>query len=274
MQLMDFVRLFEGKSNNARKEAVIDILRDWQARYTLQPYATGTNVFYKPPTDLAYIGIGSHFDVVPQSAGANDNATAMAIALYILKQSLAYPFKNFAIAVFFFDEEENWLQGSEAYCQEFGVKDMIGLYNLELVGQGDKFALWSLNQENKGLLLETFEQTAQERKITSFRFDQIVTNMADHVSFREAGLTDAFTITCISDQDLAVAGEYYMAQTENKGMDALFKILQKAPLFQHYHQPSDKSIYLSEETLQMTAQTLWQSLLAVDEKLEAQKQIQ
>ncbi len=269
MQLMDFVRLLEGKSNEARKQTIEQILREWQVSYTLQPYTTGTNVFYKPATHLAYVGIGSHFDVVSRSAGANDNASAMAVALYILKQSLAYPFTNFQIAVFFFDEEENYLQGSDAYCEEFGVKDMLGLYNLELVGQGDKFALWSLDQQDKGILLETFEKTAHERQLTTFRFDQIVTNMADHVSFRTAGIipAEAFTITCISDLDLAVAGEYYMAQAEKKGFDSLFKILQKAPLFQHYHQPTDQSIHLSEQTLQMTAQTLWQTLQNLDAKL-------
>jgi hypothetical protein len=264
MQLMDFVRLVEGKSNEARHQCVCDVLREWGIKYQIQPYETGTNIFYKPDSRLPYIGIGSHFDVVPRSPGANDNGSAIAVALYILKQSLEHSFKKFSVAFFCFDEEEVGLVGSDAYIQAFGVQDMLALYNLELVGQGNKFALWSTNPSDKGKALETFEKVAKNKNIMSFRFDQIVTNLADHVTFREAGMQDAFTITCISDQDLEVAGEYYMAQAQNKGMDSLFKILQKAPLFQHYHQPTDQSIYLSEETLQMTAQTLWETLLEMD----------
>ncbi|TAE16643.1 MAG: M28 family peptidase [Bacteroidetes bacterium] len=266
MQLMDFVRLLEGKSNEERHQCVCDILRDWGVPYQLHLYDTGKNIYYKPETALPHVAIGSHFDVVPFSAGANDNASAIAVALYVLKQSLTHKFDHFSVAFFCFDEEESWLQGSKAYVDAFGVQDLRGIYNLELVGQGDKFALWSLNPTNKGVFLETFEKTAQERGIVSFRFDQIVTNLADHLSFREAGLPaeNAFTITCISDQDLAVAGEYYMAQAQNRSLEDLFRILQKAPLFQHYHQPTDLSTHLSETCLQMTAQTLWQTLLNLD----------
>jgi len=267
MELMDFVRLFEGKSNEERYKCVCDILHAWGVPYTTQVYVTGKNLFYKPATTLPTIAIGSHFDVVPRSAGANDNATAMAVALYILQKSFRQDvFKTFEVAVYFFDEEEAGLKGSQAYVQKFGVNDLLGLYNLELVGQGDIFALWALGEADKGILLETFEQTAQQRGISAYRFDQIVTNLADHISFREAGLQDAFTITCISAMDLEVAGVYYAAQAENKGMEALFKIMQHAPLFQHYHQPTDLSIHLTEEALQMTAQTLWQTLLNLDTK--------
>ena len=264
MRLLDIVEKLEKKSDEERYAYVCQTLQDWNVPYHIHQYETGKNIIYKPAGDLPIVAIGSHFDVVYQSAGANDNASAIAVALDILHKSLQHHFKTFRVAFFCFDQEEEYLQGSAAYIERYGISDLLGLYNLEMLGQGDKFALWSLNPESQGLLLETFEKTAQEKKIASFRFDQIVTNLADHVNFFAAGLEETFTITCISDADIAASVEYYQAQAQNKGMEELFKILKKAPLFEHYHLPTDLSMHLSEDALQMTAQTLWQTLLNLD----------
>jgi hypothetical protein len=58
---------------------------------------------------------------------------------------------------------------------------------MQLVGLGDKFALWPVNENSNGELLTAFEAASEERKTTSRRFDQIVTNTADHVSVQKNG---------------------------------------------------------------------------------------
>jgi Zn-dependent M28 family amino/carboxypeptidase len=269
MNLLEIVQKLENKTSAQRFELATQILADLKISYYVQVYSSGKNIIIKPssPTQK-YVGIGSHFDVVLRSGGANDNATAMAVCFEMLVRAKKHQFKNFEVAGFIFDEEETGLKGSQAYTKEFGVGDLLGLMNLELVGQGDKFALWALNEKSKGNILENFEEIAMKNGIFSQRFDRIITNSADHVSFVDAGLNDVFTITCISDKDLEVSIEYYKAQEKDNAFAwlALSEILKKAPLFAHYHQPSDLSIHLSESTLQMTANTIWETLLAFDER--------
>jgi Zn-dependent M28 family amino/carboxypeptidase len=265
MNLKAIVKNLEGLSNAKRYEAILQILDAWDIDYSVQEYATGKNILIES-NHKDWVGVSSHFDVVPHSAGANDNASAIAVCLDILRRMQEFDFNSFGVSVFFFDEEETGLKGSKAYVSEFGTKGMIGLMNLEMVGQGDKFALWSLNEQSKGKVLEGFELTAQKEGIFSRRFDKIITNYADHMSFLQGGMKDAFSITCISQKDLEVAYHYYKAQEFDVDIATLQEIMKQAPLFEHYHQPTDLSIHLSENSLQMCAEVIWKTLLYLDKR--------
>lgn len=168
-----------------------------------------------------------------------------------------------ALRVFFFDEEENGLKGSTAYVKERGVKDLIGLINMELVGLGDKFALWPVNEKNGTQILTSFEKVSKQKEITSMRFDQIVTNTADHLPFQNAGLQDYFTVTCISDKDIEVAQHYFKALELEVDKQVLFEILSSAPIFEHYHRPTDTFDRLNEGSIQMTSNAIWETIIAV-----------
>lgn len=96
------------------------------------------------------------------------------------------------------------------------------------------------------------------------RFDRIVTNTADHISFRQGGLIDDFTITCISEADQTIATHYYKAMEFDVDRQTLYEILQQAPLFRHYHQPTDLSVCMSEKSIQMALNTVWNTLLLLD----------
>jgi len=140
---------------------------------------------------------------------------------------------------------------------------MIGLINLELVGIGDKFAIWPVNQLSSGYLLETFEQSSKSAKVETRRFDKIVTNTADHLSFRRAGLTDAFTITCISDKDIEVANQYYKAAEAGIDSAFLLKILAQSPIFENYHQPGDRYEIIKEESISITSSVLFDTIMTI-----------
>lgn len=269
MEILDFVKRLETKTNTQRFEIIIDILREWEIDFSIQNYAQNhQNIIVQDNPNQKNIALGSHFDVVPFSGGANDNASAIGICLYLLKKYKTHSFKNIGLTFFFFDEEETGLKGSKAYLEEFGLGKIQSFVNFELVGQGDKFALWSLDEHAKGLALENFEKVSKKNQIPCFRFDKIVTNTADHVRFCEAGLEDSFTITCLGDKDLEIYAAFQEAQANHSSMFTLQSIIQKAPLFQHYHQPSDLSIYLSEKTLKMTANVVWEMLELVDNEIK------
>lgn len=264
MQLLSIVQELENKTSQQRLTFIQEYLSQKDIVPELHFYTTGLNLWVKSPQEK-FIGIGTHYDIVPNTGAANDNASSIAVALDILERYQNQPTKGFGLQFFFFDEEEVQLKGSRAYCQEYGIDNIAGLFNLEMVGQGDKFALWALNENSEGKLLKAFEEISQKRQIQSYRFDRIVTNYADHLSFREAGLGDeSFTITCISDKDLEVAEYYYKALNDNANFAKLQEIISQAPLFKHYHKASDLSIHLSEDSLQMTSDTLWETIQALD----------
>jgi len=248
---------------NERKEEIEFLLDVLNIPYETQEYSTGKNLFAslgKPP----FIGIGSHYDVVPKTPGANDNGSAIAVTIDILRRAQKEPLENIGIRGFFFDEEEVGLKGSRAYVKEKGIEDLIGLYNMELVGSGNKVALWSVNDIQNTPLLKKLESKAREQKIEVYRIPMIVTNAADHLSFKKGGLEDSFTLTTITQEDLDVAPQYYAALQSRNPQEEGWKVLTKAPVFRHYHQPTDKSENLSQQTLQMVSDLLWNSIKEID----------
>ena len=265
MKLLEIVQALEVLKNHERLEWIIAFLNERKIRYTIQDYHSGVNVFTKPKKK-PYIGLSSHFDVVPNSPGANDNASAIAVCLEVLRKYEQVELDHLGLQVFFFDEEERGLQGSQAFVEEYSLNQLIGLINLELVGMGNQFALWPVSEQGFGRVLTYFERVAKQNKIKTNRFDRIVTNTADHVSFKKAGIEDVFTITCVTDQDLAVAEHYYKALEFEVDVATLKGILAKAPLFRNYHQATDLAEFLSEETLQMTADSVWETIYNLDKR--------
>lgn len=261
MKLREIVKLLDGAPNAMRRLLIIEHLDALGVRYTAQPYATGTNLFVDLGRAVGKIGVGTHFDRVPVSAGANDNGSAIAVGLDIIRKHQAAG-SEAGVRVFFFDEEETGLKGSRAYVAHHGVADLAGLLNLELVGMGDKLALWPVEAARSGPLLHAFEAAARHQQVGCSRFNQIVTNTADHLPFRQAGLHDAFTSTCITDQDSAAAQAYYQAVAQKADTGTLLEILAQAPLFRHYHQPTDTYEKLSEAALAMTSAVVWETILA------------
>jgi Zn-dependent M28 family amino/carboxypeptidase len=196
------------------------MLGQWGVAYKIQTYATGKNILVQSPHKNP-IGLSSHIDAVRHSPGANDNASGVAVCLEILHKLQGRNFENFGVSVFFFDEEETGLKGSRAYVAEYGTKGMLGLINLEMVGQGDRFALWPLLESSQGNIIHTFEKVAAEKGIFTRRFDKIVTHSADHLSFATELSQDVFSLTCISDKDVEVAWHYYKAQEFDVDMEIL-----------------------------------------------------
>ncbi|MEL6922645.1 MAG: M28 family peptidase [Bacteroidota bacterium] len=263
--LIDQIKQLEQLSDLERFQLIIHWLRQMGIKPKLHKYATGTNIIV-PTLQRPYYGLASHFDTVYQTPGANDNCSAIVVCLAVLRKLQASPFHRLGLQVFFFDQEEVGLKGSQAWIRKYGIRRMKGLLNLEMLGQGNHFALWPLTASHSGTLLQAFEQTATEQKISCDRYDRIVMNTADHAAFRKAGLEDCFTLTCISDQDREVAYHYYKALEFDVSPKTLMEIMERAPIFKHYHQPSDLSDHLSEESLQRAVDAIWATFQRLDDE--------
>ena len=230
MELLPLIRELEGKTRKMRLNIIRQYLNEWEVDHRLEPYASGTNLIV-PAKKRPYIGIASHFDTVPNSPGANDNASATVVTLELLRRFKARPTRNVDLAFFFFDEEEVGLKGSTAFVEDHGIYGMIGLLNMEMVGMGDQLALWPLNDDSDSNLLKTLEQQSRKAGIPSHRFDRIVLHYADHEPFRKNGLKEnAFTVSVVSEKDLEVAAHYYKALSFEVDQATLWEIFSQAPI--------------------------------------------
>jgi Zn-dependent M28 family amino/carboxypeptidase len=261
MSYLELLKDLDHKPNQERFEIIKRRLRNMNVRFSEQRYSSGTNLIVDLGSGHRRIGIASHFDRVVGAGGANDNGSAVAVCLDIIEKFVSDRRDDIDLRLFFFDEEETGLKGSTAYVDEHGIADLTGLINMELVGLGDGFALWPVSTEAHGRLLEIFESTCKGKSIRSNRFDRIVTNTADHVPFREAGLADSFTVTCISLRDITIAAGYYAALDLGVKEEKLFSILSKAPVFQHYHMPTDTFEKVDDSTIAMTSSVIWETIL-------------
>jgi Zn-dependent M28 family amino/carboxypeptidase len=269
MNLMDVVRALEKRARGARKAWIIGYLKRNGIPYTSQSYETGENIIVPSPS-IFEVGIGSHFDAVEGSPGANDNASAVAVTLGVLERFTLDPPNNVGIRYFFFDEEENGLRGSHAYVREFGIDGLLGVYNMELVGRGTNAASWSVGPVVDTEFLRIFEDAASSAGVTPYRFDRIAMNTADHMSFLSAGLRSSFTITMISNEDLCVGKEFYAALQRHAPPGEVLGIVAKAPLFRDYHTPNDTSASLQESSMQNLVNILCESIERIDDLLETE----
>lgn len=264
MQLLDIVRELEGKSAYERFNVLLKHLDQSGIPYDIHYYPSGSNIVVGD-TNKQFVGIGAHFDTVNGSPGANDNASSCAVVLALVKRYYANPLRNLHCVFYFFDEEETGMQGSKNYIEDNGIRQMKAYINLEMVGMGDRLALWSLNGDSRGKALETLERVAAAKGIPCGRYDKIVGRYADHVPFRRAFLEDAFSMTLVSQEDLDVAYHYYKAQEFEVDKEVLEEIFAQAPIFRHYHKPTDLAVHLNEDSLKMAEDVVYETLCRLSE---------
>jgi aminopeptidase YwaD len=126
--------------------------------------------------------LGAHFDSVPGSPGANDNASGTAA---ILEMARRLP-PNLADKVWFvsFDGEEDGLRGSQAFVEQLPtnvVEGLRGMLNFDMVGINDRLSLGGSSQ-----IIEAALSVAPNLGRFPARGD------SDHASFAAEGIPNVF----------------------------------------------------------------------------------
>ncbi|MCB9713299.1 MAG: M28 family peptidase [Myxococcales bacterium] len=171
------------------------LLAQWSAlglEGQLHAYSeTGTNVFAALPatidTDRTVV-IGAHFDSVPASPGANDNATGVAMVLSLGRWLEELPCRDLDVLLVCFDEEELGLLGSAAFAEWLTTQpiEVVSVHTIDQMGwdaDGDRAI--ELERADAGL----FELYEQAEPFAPGVTPLVPTNtgFTDHVSFRELG---------------------------------------------------------------------------------------
>ena len=145
---------------------------------------TGRNVIaFMPGTDKPKLILGGHFDSVPGSPGANDNASGTAVTLEIARQLAGTPYakQTWFMA---FDGEEDGLQGSRAFVEKMPSDFRAGLramLNFDMVGVKEGLAVGGSPK-----IVEVVQSI--DPKIDSFNDF----SGSDHAPFYAAGVPVAF----------------------------------------------------------------------------------
>jgi Zn-dependent M28 family amino/carboxypeptidase len=270
MNLMQIVRDLEGHSNSARKGCILGYLSKLKIKYSVQKYCTGENIIVNSGREHE-IGIASHFDRVTFSPGANDNASAVAVTLDVLRKYFENPPQNIGVRGFFFDEEEFSLKGSRNYVKGFGTQGLFGLYNMEMVGKGDRLAFWSEYGLERGVLYTAIKKESGKRGIKTYKIPGIrdklgMNNSGDQQSFYEAGLAESFCITSVTGRDIHILMKQLFNPLNwiNRKRVNVEKLMDESDLFRDYHKPSDSSEKLSEESMQRVSDVLYASIYRLD----------
>lgn len=163
-------------------------------------YGTGTNVLARVPATGASMGtwvVGAHYDSVPGSPGADDNASGTAIVTALGRWLVELPCRSHDVILVAFDEEEAGLVGSTAFAAKLVTEDepVVGVHTIDQIGwdeDGDRSI--EIERPDEGLYEFYADVAAEVPGLGSLTITD--TGFTDHVSFREAG----FAATGLSEE--------------------------------------------------------------------------
>lgn len=205
-------RLVEAaQSGQVRLRLLVDTV--FESRPTVNVVATKRGT--ARPEEI--VVAGGHYDSVPGSPGANDNASGVAATLEAAR-ALAGAVTPRTVQFVLFAAEELGLHGSAAFAAErrAGVTAMI---NLDMVGWGERLMLGTSPGRDESLV-DLTERVAQRLGIPVTRFRG---GSSDHASFERYGIPAAFF---------------------HRGVDP------------HYHQPGDVPANVTPRHLEEAARLL------------------
>jgi len=256
--LLDYVRKLEYKSDLERLQTIKSILKNKNIKFFEQEYNyfgyTGTNIIVDVGNSKSskQIIFSAHFDVVPNSPGANDDASGIAILINVINRLRKLKIK---VKIIFFDDEEVGRFGSISYIKKYGLKDLLAVYHLELCGYGDAIGLWPITKINEDCYaLKIIEEVLNEKNIYYEKLGKLPAFWGDDLSFRNAGFKNALCISVAPKDDKEAIKKFVKSN--------IFKVIicyyaNKIPkMFQLYHSPEDKSEYLNEKALKRVSNIL------------------
>jgi hypothetical protein len=136
VQALNFER-YKDESRLQTREYIWQTLQAFGWSPQLQAYQNGgVNVWAKRPgTDpqAGAILVAAHYDTVPGSPGADDNATGIATVLEIARLLGSRPTPR-ALWVAFFDQEELGLLGSFAFSSGIPLTEVRGVIVMDMIG--------------------------------------------------------------------------------------------------------------------------------------------
>jgi hypothetical protein len=259
--LADVVRVLAGKSDAERRATLARILRFKEIEYQVHRYLTsddaGANFYFELGSGERVIVVSAHYDAVPGSPGANDDASCVASVLGVYERLKTESLRGLKVRFVFFDDEELGLVGSKAYVRENQQENVIAMYSLEMCGIGDMIAVWDLKKKDRERPgIRTLLRTLEEMKFDHVVEGKIPRFGSDHRKFAERGIP-AVALTVIPKRDREILREYIFQPNLLKWIDRG----NRPYIFQLYHTENDAAESIEESALRLMADTVSRTIL-------------
>jgi hypothetical protein len=255
--LVDEVRRFEaGQTNQARFEALTEMLRARGFAYDVQPFTIekavgkelrteGRNVVVSFGEGLDEVVVGAHFDAarLPDgslSRGAVDNA-ASSVILVRLAEALRPEKLPARVSVVWFDMEELGLIGSHRYVQSHASARIVAMLNFDINGYGDTIVFGPADREDSIGLRRALVHTCATEDISCVSFP--VMPPGDDRSFVKAG------IPTLSIGMLPAAEAHQLWLMLNAGTDSGLAPGTTPAILRTIHTPADTSDKVNGEAM-------------------------
>lgn len=267
--LRDLVNVLAGKSDSKKRETLEGILRAKKIDYRVQRYLNpsgrenGANLLFELGSGRKELVLSAHYDAVPGSPGANDDASCVAAIIGIYERLRKEPLRNLKIRFVLFDDEESGLTGSSTFVATQPLKNVVGMISLELCGIGDTVAVWDLKEKDKrSPAISALLQTLKEANVNHAVVGKIPRYGSDHWKFTELGIP-AVAITVIPRRDEAILREYIFQPNLPKWLERA----NRPYIFQLYHTKNDAAASIEEPALQLMANTMSQVIVDLNRGL-------
>lgn len=151
MELTTHLEALAQKDPDARRTALTQVLEAEGLSYALQEEEPGfqhprgiVNYILTPWREEPGLLLCAHYDAVPGSFGANDNAASLCILIALAKELRE---RSLPVRFAFFDGEESGRAGSRLYASQAERTSLTGVINLDVCGFGDSLAIYGRGHE-------------------------------------------------------------------------------------------------------------------------------
>lgn len=205
MQFLPYLERIAVADQAARRDGLLAILRELDCPFTLYREQRGEhwpeNVVARfRPHAARRLVIGAHYDSVPSSTGANDNAAAVCVLLNLLNLYLLVP-PTLSLDIVFFDLEEVGSIGSQAYLERVGPDTVRAMINLEVCGVGDTILVGPRARATTEPLGHAVQAVVQQAEYRSQIVDYLPPG--DDWTFEDAGIPN-IAVSVAPAQDVPV----------------------------------------------------------------------
>jgi hypothetical protein len=153
MMIDQFINQLSSKDPDQRKEALRTILTQEKLSFYVQEEGPSRkaprgieNFLLTPWNSSPGLLYCAHYDAVPGSFGANDNAASLCILIELAKILRE---KEIPARFAFFDGEESGNTGSRLFASSQEMDTITGVINLDVCGYGDTIAVYDRGNAKK-----------------------------------------------------------------------------------------------------------------------------
>ena len=260
------VTLLAGRIDNDRRNALEAWFDIHDVEYRTERFSTfegaGKNYIIERGTGRDVVVLAAHHDAVPGSAGANDNASSVAVLLALLADLQP---SNLTVRILLSDHEERAYLGARQHVRNLTSDDLARIrlvLSLELVGIGDTVTTWDVAKQptpTVTALTAAFAYTGVPTRTTG----AVRGFASDHRAFRSAGIVDSYGVSMYPaehlDQMERARGNPLLS------LGALMRPRAATPPFDTYHTSRDATPTISADALQTMRHAIGTAINQLDE---------